>query len=311
MHRRRAFSLIEVLVVIAIIAILIGLLLPAVQKVRDAAARVYCTNALKQIGLALHTYHDTNGALPPAIADTRPPDRYQHLGWMARILPHVEQPALHAEMEAAFKSQGEFPHPFANPPHTGLATVVPLYRCSADARQYVATYVTGSGGELTVAFTGYLGVSGTNLRAYDGLLYWNSHVRFLDVVDGTSNTLLAGERPPSWDLIFGWWYAGVGQWDAGFGDFRYTGSSDVTLGAAELNLRTVGIPEMSACPTGPYEFRAGTIHDPCDQFRFWSLHSGGSNFLFGDGAVRFLNYSAAPLMPALATRAGGEAAALP
>src|SRR5262245_18956461 len=109
---RRAFALIELLVIIAIIAVLMGLLLPAVQKVRDAAYRTYCTNALKQIGLALHSYHDTTGALPPAIAERLPGDRYRWLSWLARILPYVEQPALHANMEAAFASQGNNPDPF-------------------------------------------------------------------------------------------------------------------------------------------------------------------------------------------------------
>jgi prepilin-type N-terminal cleavage/methylation domain-containing protein/prepilin-type processing-associated H-X9-DG protein len=306
MTRRRAFSLIEVLVVIAIIGILIAMLLPAVQKVRDTAVRLYCVNSLKQIGLALHSYHDTEGAFPPAITEEffpKPRDPMQWVSWLARILPYVEQPALHADMKKAFASQGAYPDPFLNPPHTGLSTVVPLYRCPADDRQYQATYAQG----LTVAFTGYLGVNGTNLRAYDGVLYWKSKVKFADITDGASNTLVAGERPPSWDLVFGWWYAGAGQWDSAFGPIRNTGSSDVTLGAAELNIRSNGIPQMNACPVGPYTFKAGTIFEPCDQFHFWSLHSGGSNFLFGDGAVRLLTYDAAPLLPALATRAGNEA----
>jgi prepilin-type N-terminal cleavage/methylation domain-containing protein/prepilin-type processing-associated H-X9-DG protein len=305
---RRAFTLLELLVVMAILAVLIGLLLPAVQKVRDAANRTYCTNALKQIGLGLHSYHDVTGAFPPAIGEGLPRDRFPEVSWLARILPYVEQPALYADMQAAFQ---QVPWPWANPPHRGLGTVVPLYRCPSDDRQYQATFVTEFSAKYLVAFTGYLGVNGRNLRSYDGVLYWNSRVTLLDITDGTSNTLMAGERPPSWDLLFGWWYAGAGQGDFSFRPVRNTGSCDVTLGAAELNLKHVGIPQMDACPTGPYAFGPGTILNPCDQFHFWSLHSGGSNFLFADGAVRFLTYDAAPLLPALATRAGGEAAPRP
>jgi prepilin-type processing-associated H-X9-DG protein len=215
-------------------------------------------------------------------------------------------------MLSAFQSQQFGPNPFRDPPHEGLATALSIYRCPVDSRQYLATYVEGPGATLTVAFTGYLGVSGTNLRAYDGMLYWNSGVRLTDIDDGTSNTLLAGERPPSADLIFGWWYAGAGQWDYSFaGGIRNTGSTDVTLGMAELNIRSNFNQMMSSCPPGPYAFGPGTIENQCDQFHFWSLHQGGSNFLMADGSVRFLTHEAAPLMSALATRAGGEAVGLP
>jgi prepilin-type N-terminal cleavage/methylation domain-containing protein/prepilin-type processing-associated H-X9-DG protein len=308
--KRPAFTLIELLVVIGIIGVLIGLLLPAVQKVREAAARVYCFNNLKQIGLALHSYHDTEGSFPPAIAETfdpQPRDPHQWLSWMGRIMPYIEQNALNANMEAAFASQGAGPNPFANPPHFGFSLPLSNFRCPMDGRQYQASYADG----LVVAFTGYLGVSGTNLRTNDGILYWNSRTRFADVTDGASNTLMVGERPPSWDLVFGWWYAGAGQWDTSFMPTHNSGSSDVTLGMAELNIRSVGIPEMNACPDGPYAYGPGTIKNPCDQFHFWSLHTGGSNFLMGDGSVHYFAYSAAPVMTALATRNGGESVSLP
>jgi len=308
--QRRAFTLIEILVVIAIIGILIALILPAVQNVRNTADRLRCTNNLKQIGLALHNYHNVQGTLPPAIFENfspKPRDKFQWLSWMGRILPYVEQQALYADMEAAYASQGSNRDPFVNPPHHGLATVLDIFKCYSDARQYQATYADG----LTVAFTGYLGVSGTNLRGNDGTLYWCSKVQLSDVTDGTSNTLMVGERPPSWDLVYGWWYSGAGQWDYSYTPLHNSGSSDVTLGMAELNIRTNNIPQMDACPPGPYAYGPGTIFNPCDQFHFWSLHPNGGNFLAADGSVKFITYSAAPVMTAMATRAGGETANLP
>jgi len=345
MNRRRAFTLIELLVVIAIIAILIGLLLPAVQKVRTAAERMYCVNNLKQIGLALHGYHDQKGYLPAAITEsiqqpggtwtlvnykTTPPTMtdYQWTSWMTRILPLVEQKSMYDNMVKAYASQPSFPptsqDPFNDPPHTGLSTVMNIFKCPADAREYQATYAGG----LKVAFTAYLAVNGRNLRDFNsrsfcGMMSWNTKTTFTDVTDGLSNTIMVGERPPSWDLVYGWWYAGAGQWDYSYSPLHNSGSCDVSLGGAELNIASNGIPAMNSCPNGPsnpyYYGRTynpapqyggfqgpGSILNPCDQFHFWSLHSNGSNFLFGDGAVRFVTYDADQLVAKLATRAGGE-----
>ncbi len=143
-----------------------------------------------------------------------------------------------------------------------------------------------------------MGVSGTASATKDGVLFDGSRTEFIHVSDGTANTLLLGERPPSTDLAFGWWYAGVGQ------DLR--GALDSHMGAAERNMF-----DISTCPPGPDSFRSGDLLNQCDTYHFWSLHAGGANFAFCDGSVRFLPYSAADILPALATRAGGEAVTLP
>jgi prepilin-type processing-associated H-X9-DG protein len=142
-------------------------------------------------------------------------------------------------------------------------------------------------------------VSGTDYRTVDGILFLDSRVRLADITDGTSGAVVCGERPPSADQQFGWLYAGMGQ--------RNDGSADMVLGVRELNVS----PIVARCWGGPYEFSRGAVNNQCDLFHFWSLHPGGANFLFADGSVRFLSYSARDVLPALATRAGGEAVSLP
>jgi prepilin-type processing-associated H-X9-DG protein len=142
---------------------------------------------------------------------------------------------------------------------------------------------------------------GTSFPLSDGVLFIDSRVRIADITDGTSNTIIVGERPPSADFWYGWWYAGYGQ--------QGTGSGDMLLGAREQNAS--GNPFVFGCSPGPYHFAPGKVDNQCDLFHFWSLHSGGAYFLFADGSVHFLTYDADSVLPALATRAGREAVELP
>lgn len=299
-HRRNpdrpAFTLVELLVVIAIIAILVGLLLAAVQNVRAAAARLTCQNSLKQLALALHNYHDSQQTLPPGHRSLVNRDFLPYSGWTLSTLPYLDQQPLYQQAREAYRRQ---PIPFTDPPHTGRRMVVKMFTCPSDPR--VSTPQVAQRTGSTIAFTSYLGVSGQNYQTRDGVLHQDSRHPLLAITDGTSNTVMLGERPPSHDFQFGWWYAGVGQ--------RFTGSADMILGVREANLQ----PIVSGSPCGPgfYPFRPSRFDDPCGMFHFWSPHPGGANFAFADGSVRFLPYSADAILPALATRAGGETVTLP
>jgi prepilin-type N-terminal cleavage/methylation domain-containing protein/prepilin-type processing-associated H-X9-DG protein len=289
---RSAFTLVEVLVVIAIIGILIALTLPAVQKVREAALRLECANNLKQIGLAAHQYHDSRKAFPPGMRFQKGKDPMRLSSWLMQILPFVEQSNLWTITQDAYQQS---PYPFKNPPHVGLATPISIYNCPADPRGQEVRIAQKT--KIPVAFTSYLGVEGLDLNSLDGVLFQDSNIRITDISDGTSQTLFAGERPPSTDNQFGWWYAGAGQ--------KFTGSADMILGVEEQNALLIA---AGSCPPGTYTFGPGDVNNQCDMFHFWSLHSGGAHFLFADGSVHFLTYSVAPMLPALASRAGGESA---
>ncbi|MSQ94760.1 MAG: DUF1559 domain-containing protein [Gemmataceae bacterium] len=296
-HRRPAFTLIELLVVIAIIAILIGLLVPATQKVRAAAYRTQCQNNMKQMGVALHNYHGNYGRFPKG-TDTIWGDHW-YLSWMGSILPFVEQNALGKTVDPEYRRSMSPWGYWWSPgwggyaPHAALGMVVSIYRCPADVRELVSPIDMGNGNVTPIAFTSYLGVSGTNGSAYDGILYHKSTVRLTDITDGTSNTFMVGERPPSLDLWFGWWYAGAG--------YDSLGTGDVVLGS-----RDFGYANSMGCPTSKVGYQVGTVNNACDQVHFWSFHENGGHFLLADGSVRFVALTANTVLPFLCTRAGNE-----
>ncbi|MCA9034106.1 MAG: DUF1559 domain-containing protein [Planctomycetaceae bacterium] len=289
LYRCQGFTVVEVLVCVAVLSVLLALLLPAVQQSRASARRMACSNNLKQIGVALHNFESTFGHFPSG--KTGAMSERPHMSWQSAILPQIERSTLYEVSTNAYAVSGS---PFDNPPHTPLSTPIPLFACPEDGRCQTSQ-VASTLNYQRVALSSYVGVSGINLHQENGVLFLDSLCQLRDITDGTSNTLCIGERPPSHDSNLGWWYSGAGQDGSGNGDL-FLGVEEVPWGRLELNF---------AC-TGPSFLQPGKISAPCDVLHFWSLHYGGALFLMCDGSVRHISYSAAQIMPQLASANGGE-----
>jgi prepilin-type N-terminal cleavage/methylation domain-containing protein/prepilin-type processing-associated H-X9-DG protein len=297
---RRAFTLIELLVVITIIAILIGLLLPAVQKVRESAGRMSCQNNLKQMGLACHNYHDTMGKLPPGNVSNGT-DYFTN--WAIEILPYIEQPALYRQYNQMVTN-----HNAANA--AVVQSVVKIYQCPSDPNAgHLIKPESGGGNGQDYRSSSYRASSGMSNRLNDGnsffdILYddLNPNLRgamhvvgvknlgqesLLNVTDGTSNTLLIGEYAtrthPSRTSFWAYSYTSYAE-------------SCVSLHSATL------LPDYDACAA---TLGTDRIHG-CK--RGWaSFHPGGANFVMCDGSVRFVSRTIDPaILGAMATIANGE-----
>ena len=307
----RGFTLIELLVVIAITAILIGLLLPAVQKVRAAAARTQCANNLKQIGLAAHSYHGDHGKFPPGAVGPLGPSfpqylQLKHHGLGTYLLPYLEQQALACQYrwdvswndppnQAVVNTQlkiWQCPSAQANRVQDGsLPTVTPPTEVPFNGTAACGDYAGMSQVYAELARRGLIDPLSGPLNAvgnYDGVFPVNCTRRLTDILDGSSNTILMAEcagRPQLWrgrKPVPNVWLTG-GPWS----------SRNLLWG-------------RGATPDGTAFY--GTCAINCTNDReVYSFHPAGANAVFADGSVHFLQASLSiRVFARLVTRAGGE-----
>ncbi|QDU36290.1 putative major pilin subunit [Maioricimonas rarisocia] len=299
--QRRGFTLIELLVVIAIIAILIALLLPAVQQAREAARRSQCKNNLKQLGLALHNYHDVYGSFPPAYIDLRGapggiPDNDGHWAWSAMILPQMDQAPLYNQLQvgtltatqAISANQADMQRKYA------------AFRCPSDVGPDTHDAGVEPGYAIENSSNTNLGLSLTNYvvannnasvrqrQATDpangvtgavGAFFRDSKIGMRDMLDGSSNTILVGERA---------WRQGSVRMSAGtllaVRDANANGPSAQDASVA-WNQGLMSIAGSVRWPMNPVMTSPNTDRSQA----FSSLHEGGIQVLLGDGSVRFIS----------------------
>jgi len=302
MHRRRGFTLIELLVVISIIAVLISLLLPAVQVAREAARRIQCTNNLKQFGIALHSYQDSIGTFPPGYL-SRPGSDGDNTGpgwgWAAMILPQIEQGPTYNAINFGLAIEDP-----AN--QTARLTKINTFMCPSDVSfttQFTvvddSTTSTTLGSPICdVASSDYVGCFGTgdvsDILGRDrgeGMFFRNRSIRIAEITDGTSQTLAIGEK--SQNLTRATWAGAISH-----------AAVPITELQAEGGLSPEGGGALTLSHTGELD---GPNSRPAHADQFWARHPGGVNFAFADGSVRFIK-ERRPLsiFQALATRQGGE-----
>jgi prepilin-type N-terminal cleavage/methylation domain-containing protein len=298
-HRQRAFTLIELLVAIAIIAILIGLLLPAVQKIREAASRLQCQNNLKQIGIALHSYHDRNNALPPGYYDLAPwppatqgpapDDEGPGWGWASFLLADLEQVSLQRQIVYTTPVGDSSANIVA-----ARGTFLKVFYCPSD--QPVRTFSVTDGGSQSwtlaqgsyVACNGNDGVDDQTTDPHTGAFVRATQgFRFAEITDGLSSTFFVGERCTTMSLS---------SW------------AGVPIGAQVPSVRSPGdFSGGSALVLGHCGPHLPNDSIVTDADAMSSAHMGGVQFLFGDGSIHQINNSIAQsVYDALATRTGNE-----
>ncbi len=302
--RRTGFTLIELLVVIAIIAILIALLLPAVQQAREAARRSQCRNNLKQIGLAMHNYHDTFNMFPPGCIDsdraTMSPagamNNRNGLGWGAMILPYLDQAPLYNQIgtqTAGFSLNWQDSNGDGTASTTdsiaAARAVLAVYNCPSDPMGGVNTDKDSFGKTNYLANAGINAVQTTTTGGLNtgnnGMFFENSDRRMRDVTDGTSNTLFVGERTTKNDPVTSLQCGGaVCNWGGGIwiGPRMINASEGWHSGLRLLDTTLVGGGSAT------YGFGTSTATWGVDWIAK-GCHDGGMHILMGDGGVRFLS----------------------
>jgi prepilin-type N-terminal cleavage/methylation domain-containing protein/prepilin-type processing-associated H-X9-DG protein len=294
-RRRAAFTLIELLVVIAIIGVLIALLVPAVQQVRAAAARTQCQNNLKQVGLALQSYHDLTKSFPPGYNsgyDSQGNDTGPGWGWAAYILPQLEQQALYSSINLAQPIEAAVNAPARVTPVVGYLCPVDVATPTWTVSQHdLAGNPTAT--ICTVASASYIGVFGVSEPGVDGegIFFRDSKISMKDVTDGTSTTVMVGERYQLWCEAT--WVGAV------------TGATQVPPPQSPAGFEVGNSAGMILGHT--FEGTGGPGSPGTEINGFASQHNQGAHFLFVDGHVQFLETSMDHnLYKALSTRAGGE-----
>jgi prepilin-type N-terminal cleavage/methylation domain-containing protein/prepilin-type processing-associated H-X9-DG protein len=332
---RSGFTLIELLVVIAIVGVLVALLLPAVQKVREAASRSTCTNHLKQLGLALHHYHDRGGNFPSSMqpktwpGDPSLPAYFFSWSVWTELLPYLEQDALYRTMDLTYPLYVKgFPGFVVSPPNQFAASqTLRILLCPADKQMPVSSgYGVKDFGPTNYVACGGTGTNGGSPYLADGVFFANSKTRLSELTDGTSHTVLVSEST-----------LGDGAENASGspipGDprtmYAYIGPQPLDVAACQAaklwnftNRR--GFQWVSGeyrCAAYNHYFPPNHVDPDCFTYSVdpatvyttlgWrgarSRHPGGVNVTLGDGSTRYVaNSIDLAAWRALATRSGGE-----